>query len=346
MEVVEHEALSRLRTASVPVTVVSARSSKFQSIDGRDIGIPSAGSALPWPDASASRDPTPWSATVVGTVTLDEVTTADGSHHYGIGGSGLYAAMAAARYVPVHLVGAVGRDATAALTRSLRGLAVDAASVDISDLPNFWWRAQYEPRTGETIRETYSEGPYAGWHPRMSPAARSAQVLFLGALRPDLQSEVLGQTQSLIIGADSRQAHFDDRARLLSVVRGVDVLFLNRREVALLTGRDTDAWLAAAVSLIGFGRLRLVVVKGGPHGAACVWRGGALELPAAPVTRVRDPTGAGDALAGGFLGSCARARRFDPRYFPVALREGLECAAAAIARVGTSGLAAAVRPSS
>jgi len=79
------------------------------------------------------------------------------------------------------------------------------------------------------------------------------------------------------------------------------------------------------------------VVKQGPDGAACVTADELLELPAQPVERVVDPTGAGDALAGGFLGHCARRQRHTPDVYAEALAEGVRCAAAAIATFGTDG---------
>jgi cytidine kinase len=79
-------------------------------------------------------------------------------------------------------------------------------------------------------------------------------------------------------------------------------------------------------------------VKRGPDGAACVTAGGIVELPAKPVPRVVDPTGAGDALAGGFLGYLAKLERSDEPVFGAALAEGIKCAADAIVEFGTGGL--------
>ena len=277
---------------------------------------------------------------MTGTITLDNVATTDHDGHNQLGGSATYATLAAAEFAPVRLVGAVGYDARAALTKALSGLPVDVTSVETSDLPNFWWRARYDPLSWETLEETYGEGAYSVWHPTMSASAASSPILFLGALRPDLQSEALDQSRAELIGLDSRHAHFVQRHELMSVLTRADLLFLNRSELGALTGRDPTDWREAAMALLGTGRLRAVVVKAGALGAACVWLTGVVELPAEPVSRVVDPTGAGDALAGGFLGACARAHRSDPAFFQTALGQGLACAARAIASRGVSGLVA------
>jgi sugar/nucleoside kinase (ribokinase family) len=126
------------------------------------------------------------------------------------------------------------------------------------------------------------------------------------------------------------------RDEVLALVARADVLFLTGSELAALT--QTDQWRSSAAQLCGTGRLRAVVVKHGPRGAACVTATGITAMEAVPVTAVIDPTGAGDALAGGFLGRAAQAERDDEAIFGEALAEGLACAADAIVEFGTEGL--------
>jgi sugar/nucleoside kinase (ribokinase family) len=82
------------------------------------------------------------------------------------------------------------------------------------------------------------------------------------------------------------------------------------------------------------------VVKLGPLGAACVTAEGIAEQPAVPVAEVVDPTGAGDALAGGFLGYVAQVEATGGEAIETALAEGIRSAADAIVAFGTAGLAA------
>ena len=52
----------------------------------------------------------------------------------------------------------------------------------------------------------------------------------------------------------------------------------------------------------------VVVVKRGEYGAILFTEAGAFAIPGLPLEEVRDPTGAGDSFAGGFLGYLAARR--------------------------------------
>jgi sugar/nucleoside kinase (ribokinase family) len=130
-------------------------------------------------------------------------------------------------------------------------------------------------------------------------------------------------------------AHADD---VHHVAEQADILFFTQYELANLTDTGPESWVQAARSLLQHGRLRAVVVKHGPAGAALVTEHATFQQPAPFVTDVIDPTGAGDAVAGGFLGSCALAERDDCEYFARALRDGMRSAAATLTTLGIKGL--------
>ena len=239
---------------------------------------------------------------------------------------------------PVHLNAIVGADAEPELRRTLDGLPVDLAGLAVSDGPTFRWHAVHDFQ--RWVAETVAEEPGCEpeWRPHLSPEAARAEVLFLGSMRPSLQREILAQSSARLIGMDSMTCFTGpERDAVLDVVSGCDVVFLNRLELSSLVPEAPD-WAAAARSLLGRGRLRALVVKAGPTGAVLMTSTTTLERPAAPVDVVIDPTGAGDAVAGGFLGLCAAAERDDDAVFPEALQDGLSRAAVTIGTFGTEGL--------
>jgi sugar/nucleoside kinase (ribokinase family) len=118
--------------------------------------------------------------------------------------------------------------------------------------------------------------------------------------------------------------HGDD-FRAMIAAGEIDILFANHVELAALTGLDDfDAGLAQLSP-----RVPLLVVTRSEQGAVAVQGGLRSDVPAEPVARVVDTTGAGDLFAAGFLHGHVTGR-------PVAecLTLGAICAAEIISHYG------------
>ena len=251
----------------------------------------------------------------------------------------MYFALAAAPRATVHLNGIVGRDRAAGFARLLDVPGVVTDGLVVSEEPTFVWHARHDFERWVAVDTSSDEGCDPLWRPELSAAAAAAPVLFLASMRPSLQREVLMQSSARLVGADSMVDYTGPaRAEVREVIRSCDVLFLNRDELASLTGTPITTWRHEAIAMCGVGRLRAVVVKGGPEGASLATADGVISRPPSWVPAVQDPTGAGDALAGGFLAACAVAERDDADFLVTALQEGLHAAARAICRFGVEGL--------
>jgi sugar/nucleoside kinase (ribokinase family) len=282
-----------------------------------------------------------WDIAVAGTVHVDDIVTPAGAATGLLGGSAVYFALAAARSATVLVNGIVGTDHAAAFLELLHGPRMTTEGLVVSDLPTFRWHARHDFDRWVAVDTFSDEGCDPTWRPRLPPQAARAEVLFLASMRPALQREVLAQSGARLVGADSMTDYTGpEREAVREVVHASDVLFLNRSELASLTGAPITTWREEAIAMCGVSRLRAVVVKAGPKGASLVTADGVISLPPAPTAQVVDPTGAGDALAGGFLATCAAAERDDDAYFATALESGLRCAAAAISHFGVAGLEA------
>jgi sugar/nucleoside kinase (ribokinase family) len=282
-----------------------------------------------------------WDIAVAGTVHLDEITTPAGHRTDQLGGSAVYFALAAARYATVHLNAIVGDDSAALFAELLDSAGVRREGLVVSDRATFRWHARHDFDRWVAVDTSSEEGCDPLWRPDLPGDAAAAPVLFLASMRPSLQREVLAQSRARLVGADSMTEYTGpQRDAVRELAHACDVLFLNESELASLTGAPITTWRQEAIAMCGVGRLRAVVVKGGPKGASLVTDDGVISRPPARVEAVVDPTGAGDALAGGFLGACAAAERDDLDYFVTALDAGLQCAAAAIGDFGLTGLTA------
>jgi sugar/nucleoside kinase (ribokinase family) len=77
----------------------------------------------------------------------------------------------------------------------------------------------------------------------------------------------------------------------------IDLLFANEDELFQLTQRSDLAGALADMA----GKVPTLVITRGPAGAIAVERGTRVDIPAAPLTKLVDTTGAGDLFAAGFL---------------------------------------------
>jgi sugar/nucleoside kinase (ribokinase family) len=84
----------------------------------------------------------------------------------------------------------------------------------------------------------------------------------------------------------------------------VDVLFGNEDEVRYLTG---CGYLAECITALS-PHVGTLVITRGAHGAIAVEKDYMVEIPAAPIDRIVDTTGAGDQFAAGFLAARCRGR--------------------------------------
>ncbi|MEO6579751.1 MAG: adenosine kinase [Sphingomicrobium sp.] len=106
---------------------------------------------------------------------------------------------------------------------------------------------------------------------------------------------------------------------------GVDLLFANEDEALQLTGARA---LGEALAILA-DKVPTLVITRGPQGALAFDRGEGVEIPAVPVSKIVDTTGAGDLFAAGFL--VARARGHD---LGVCLQTGAVAAAEIISHFG------------
>jgi len=89
------------------------------------------------------------------------------------------------------------------------------------------------------------------------------------------------------------------------LIKLVDIVTLNNREVAALTGLKPEEYKEAAKTVKELGP-ELVVVKLGPRGVYALSNDLNEEIPAVKVDRVVDTTGAGDAFAAGLIAGLIR----------------------------------------
>jgi sugar/nucleoside kinase (ribokinase family) len=112
---------------------------------------------------------------------------------------------------------------------------------------------------------------------------------------------------------------------------------LNDSEIRQLTGKSS--LVNAARELLAMGPSS-VIAKQGEYGSALFSKDGYFSLPAYPLQRVRDPTGAGDTFGGGIVGYIAsqRGRQVDHQLLSTAMAYGTAAASFSVEEFGTERL--------
>jgi sugar/nucleoside kinase (ribokinase family) len=281
-----------------------------------------------------------WRISVAGTIDSDQVTTPYGSSDVMLGGSAIYFSLAAARYVPVWLNGIVGDDWAERARDAVSRWPIHLDGLVVSDDPTSRWIATHF-EDGSTVDHFTDEGANSHWTGEIPASGRDAEILFLASMRPDLQLRVVDQCTPRLVGLNTMTFFTPQEDHTFRrLIDSVDMLFVNREEIASITGGPVADWASNAHSLLDprRGRLRAVIVTAGHQGAALVTAERVVERPAHRVAHAVDVTGAGDAFAGGFLGACAAAKRDDDAFLPTALDEGIIAATPAVITFGVDGL--------
>jgi len=238
---------------------------------------------------------------VVGSVALDHVETPFGCVDEALGGSAVFFGAAASVLTPVQVVGVVGSDYPMDKLRFLSQQGVDLSGIETAEGESFRWKGRYSYDLNDRDTIWTQLGVFAHFRPRIPEHFRDARTVFLGNIDPRLQLDVLQQVKSPeLIACDTMNFWIDgSRDALLELLERVHILMVNDGEARQLA--DEPNLLKAARWIQARGP-EWVVVKKGEHGAILFGKGAPFFVPGYPLEQVFDPTGAGDAFAGGFMG--------------------------------------------
>jgi sugar/nucleoside kinase (ribokinase family) len=242
---------------------------------------------------------------VVGSIALDSVQTPFGATADALGGSAVFFSAAGCLLHPVQMVGVVGDDYPFDRLERMARRGIDLSGVERARGESFRWKGRYsyDLQNRETLETRL--GVFAEFAPRVPAEFRAARYVFLGNIDPELQLGVLEQMREPALVACDTMNYWIQSKRdvLLALLRRVDVLLVNDAEARQLSG-DWNIYRAARWILQR--GPRFVVVKQGEYGAVLVGGPGVFYVPGYPLEEVFDPTGAGDAFAGGFMAHLAR----------------------------------------
>jgi sugar/nucleoside kinase (ribokinase family) len=274
---------------------------------------------------------------VVGSLALDDIRTPFGEVHETFGGSAAYFALAARFFAPVRMVAVVGTDLPERHLRLVRERGIDTQGVTVVEGATFRWGGEYGYDLNARRTLFTQLNVFESFHPQIPAAFRGSPYVFLGNIHPALQAEVLRQVERpLLVALDTMYLWIETAGpELLEVLGAVDLLVLNDGEARELAGEPN--LLRAGRRLLELGP-RTVVIKKGEHGALMLNGTSLFSSPAVPLEQVCDPTGAGDAFAGGLLGHLAATGEHSDEALRRAIAFGTVLASFSVQDFGVQGL--------
>ncbi len=274
---------------------------------------------------------------VVGSVALDSVETRWGKAENALGGSATFFSLAAARNAQVGLVAVVGEDLPQSARDLLSSKEIDTSGLQVEKGECFRWGGRYHEDMNRRDTLFTHLNVFEHFHPVLPWSFRDPELLFLANIHPSLQLEVLEQVKSpRLVAVDTMNLWIESsREELVKVLERSDLVFLNDEEVRLLSGKHSLVESVRVIQAMGPER---VVVKKGEHGALLFDGAQRFALPAVVLDRVKDPTGAGDTFAGGFLGHLAGREKLDHDLLREAMIEGTVLASFAAEDFSVRGL--------
>lgn len=239
---------------------------------------------------------------VVGSLAYDSVATPSGKAARSLGGSANYFSVAASYFTNVRVVGVVGSDYLDSDREILKSRKVDLTGMQVVPGQTFHWEGTYENSLNEAVTLKTELNVFADFNPELPESYKTSSHVFLANIDPVLQLKVLSQIKNpIFIGMDSMNYWIQSKkADLLSVMKKVNIVFVNETEAKMLTSETNTITAIKKVADLG---PDFVVVKRGEYGSTLYSKQyGFFQCPSLPVETVVDPTGAGDSFAGGFFG--------------------------------------------
>jgi sugar/nucleoside kinase (ribokinase family) len=244
----------------------------------------------------------------VGTVAFDTIATPFEKREKVIGGAATYIAIAAS-YLngSCGVVSVVGDDFPKEFMDLMVSRGVDLKGLQIKEgEKSFHWAGKYHLDMNSRDTLATDLNVLATFEPHVPEGFRDADYVMLGNLVPAIQISVLNQMsrRPKLVVLDTMNFWMDTaREDLDKVFTMVDVVTINDEEARQYTGERSLKKAAQKILAMG---PKALIIKKGEHGALLFSGNDVFYAPAMLLEEVKDPTGAGDSFAGGFIGYLAK----------------------------------------
>src|ERR1700730_15123189 len=286
---------------------------------------------------------------VVGSVAFDDVASPSGSVKNILGGAATYFSLAASYFTKVRVVAVVGEYSGPKQKKVFRQHKIDPLGRERAKGKTFRWGGSYTDNLNEAKTNFTNLNVFETFQPRIPKEYEDTEFLFLANIQPTLQANVRRKMNSVqLTGCDTMNYWIKGALQeLTETLKLVNVLLINDTEAKMLAGETNLPRAANKILALG---PKALVIKHGEYGATIFFREGAFGIghhpfrtPALPIEEVKDPTGAGDSFAGGFMGYLASQKELNREVLKRALFYGGVMGSFAVERFGTERLQSLTR---
>jgi sugar/nucleoside kinase (ribokinase family) len=288
---------------------------------------------------------------VVGSVAFDTLKTPSGSVEHELGGSATFFGLSASHFTDVRVVAVVGEDFGPEQEAVFRKRNIDIRGIEHAKGKTFAWGGEYGENLNEAKTNFTDLNVFENFQPKIPGEYRDTDYLFLGNIHPALQNQVRQQMTGVkLVGGDSMNLWITiARDELVNTLKGVQVLLINDGEAKMLSKQSSLP--RAAKTILDMGP-KALVIKHGEYGATIFFKEGGFDgigkhpfrAPTLPIDEVKDPTGAGDSFAGGFMGYLASQDKITRETLKRAMFYGGVMGSFAVEDFGTRRLQRLTRP--
>lgn len=276
---------------------------------------------------------------IVGSIGLDDIETPFDKVKNALGGSTTYIALAASYFTgPIEIVGIVGDDFPKEHMKMLENHNIDLEGLEIVEgAKTFRYGCKYHYDLNVRDSLFTNLNVFEKFNPVIPGKSKKSSFIILGNIAPQLQSIVLDQLENpKFIVCDTMNFWIEGaKPDLLKVLPRVNVLIINDSEARLLANEPNLIKAAHIISKMG---PEYLIIKKGEHGALLFGNNMIFSAPAYPMENIFDPTGAGDAFAGGFTGYLQKNRDFSFDNLKRAVVYGSVMASFCVEKFSTRGL--------
>jgi sugar/nucleoside kinase (ribokinase family) len=281
---------------------------------------------------------------VVGSVAFDDIASPSGSVKNILGGAATYFSLAASYFTQVRVVAIVGEDFGPDQEKVFHQHSIDTRGIERANGKTFRWGGSYADNLNEAKTNFTDLNVFETFQPRIPNEYEDTDFLFLANIQPTLQANVRRKMSAVrLTGCDTMNYWIKGTPKeLAETLKLVNVLLINDTEAKMLASETNLPRAAQKVLAMG---PQALVIKHGEYGATIFFREGAFGIghhpfraPSLPIEEVKDPTGAGDSFAGGFMGYIASQQELNREVLKRALFYGGVMGSFAVERFGTERL--------